>query len=70
MEPFPDVLVVSDNYGMVRAVCSGCVKEGEKVEGNLTARVHNDLITTTQGYATALHEYKCPRCDRTDERTG
>ena len=32
MEPFPDVLVVSDNDGRVYAVCSGCVKEGEKVE--------------------------------------
>ena len=33
MEPFLDVLVVSDNDGRVYAVCSGCVKEGEKVEG-------------------------------------
>ena len=70
MEPFPDILVVRvDNMGTLTAVCSGCVKEGEKVEGNLTAIVHTEPIDTFRGYATTPDKYECPRCDSTHERS-
>lgn len=68
MEPFPDVLVVSNNEGRVHAVCKGCVAEGEKVVGNLVAEVRNDMILEYRGYAVALYEYTCPRCALTHER--
>ena len=70
MEPFPDVLVVSTNLGQLRAVCRGCVAEGEEVVGNLVTEVRNDMILEYRGYAIALHEYTCPRCGSTHERAG
>lgn len=69
MEPFPDVVVVSESLGMLYAVCSGCVYENEEVVGNLVTEVRNDNITRTRGYAIALHEYTCPRCGMTHKRT-
>ena len=70
MEPFPDVVVASNDMGMLSAVCSGCVNNSEKVVGNLVTEVRNDTVLEYRGYAIALHEYTCPRCDRTHERTG
>ena len=69
MEPFPDVLVVSNNLGQLQAVCRACVAEEEKIEGNLVAEVRNDMILEYRGFAIALHEYKCPRCGSTHKRT-
>lgn len=69
MEPFPDVLVISNNLGQLQAVCRGCVAERDRVVGNLVTEVRNDLISSTQGYAIALHQYTCPRCGTTHERT-